>query len=159
MKAGGGAAGTGSSAAGSKAKVGGSGAAAAGGAVSGDIKNLQAEISDMKLNMDTLEKERDFYFGKLRDIEMLLQANQSQNNPLTENILKILYASEEEKVQIDEDGTLVITNSNGEITTSGADVGGNGAGNDLVNDNDGGLPDMGGEDDLLNDDDEEAKLN
>ncbi len=44
---------------------------------SGDmkIKVLQGEVSEMKLNMDTLEKERDFYFGKLRDIEVLLQAN------------------------------------------------------------------------------------
>lgn len=48
--------------------------------------------------MDTLEKERDFYFGKLRDIEMLLQANPTSTTPLTEQVLKILYASEEEKV-------------------------------------------------------------
>lgn len=37
-----------------------------------NVKHLQSEIHEMKLNMDTLEKERDFYFGKLRDIEMLL---------------------------------------------------------------------------------------
>ena len=42
---------------------------------SADVKQLQSELSEAKLNMDTLEKERDFYFGKLRDIEMLLQAN------------------------------------------------------------------------------------
>ena len=84
----------------------------------------------MKLNMDTLEKERDFYFGKLRDIEMLLQANQSSQTPLTENVLKILYASEEEKVTIDEEGNLTITGSK-------ADNG----------------------DDLLNDEEEEEKLN
>lgn len=40
-----------------------------------DVKQLQSELSEAKLNMDTLEKERDFYFGKLRDIEMLMQAN------------------------------------------------------------------------------------
>ena len=54
--------------------------------------------------MDTLEKERDFYFGKLRDIELFLQANQSGGNELTEQVLKILYASEEEKVAIDDNG-------------------------------------------------------
>ena len=63
--------------------------------------------------MDTLEKERDFYFGKLRDIEMLLQANQPKQTPLTENVLKILYASEEEKVVIDDEGNLHISPSNG----------------------------------------------
>lgn len=63
--------------------------------------------------MDTLEKERDFYFGKLRDIELYLQANQDQAIPLSENVLKILYASEEEKVNIDEKGTLTITGGAG----------------------------------------------
>ena len=58
--------------------------------------------------MDTLEKERDFYFGKLRDIEMFLQANSAEQTPLTELVLKILYASEEEKVQIDDNGKLTI---------------------------------------------------
>ena len=58
--------------------------------------------------MDTLEKERDFYFGKLRDIEMLMQANAGLTNELTENVLKILYASEDEKVHIDENGSLSI---------------------------------------------------
>lgn len=44
---------------------------------SGDQKSmgsgaLQQEVQEMKMNMDTLEKERDFYFAKLRDIEVLL---------------------------------------------------------------------------------------
>jgi RP/EB family microtubule-associated protein len=40
-----------------------------------------------------LEKERDFYFGKLRDIEVLCQ-NESEKTPLIEEILKVLYATE-----------------------------------------------------------------
>jgi len=39
---------------------------------SGDAKALQSEINDMKMNMETLEKERDFYFAKLRDIETFI---------------------------------------------------------------------------------------
>lgn len=68
----------------------------------------------MKLNMDTLEKERDFYFAKLRDIEVLLQTNNGEENPIGADILKILYAAEEEKVEIDESGKLKITPIEGE---------------------------------------------
>ncbi len=69
----------------------------------------------MKLNMDTLEKERDFYFAKLRDIEVLLQTNNGEENALGANVLKILYASEEEKVEIDDNGKLTITPLEGEV--------------------------------------------
>lgn len=37
------------------------------------INQLTAEIDEMKISVDSLERERDFYFGKLRDIELLLQ--------------------------------------------------------------------------------------
>ena len=30
---------------------------------------MTLQITDLKLSVDLLEKERDFYFGKLRDIE------------------------------------------------------------------------------------------
>ena len=90
-------------------------------------KQLQGEILEMKLNMETLEKERDFYFGKLRDIEMLMQANQGMQNELTENILKILYASEEEKVSIDDNGALTITAIEGKGKIEGNE-------DDLLND-------------------------
>ena len=76
--------------------------------------------------MDTLEKERDFYFAKLRDIEVLMQANQAQQNGLTENVLKILYASEEEKVTISDDGKLTILSADGNIKSDNTD--------DLLND-------------------------
>ena len=45
--------------------------------------------------MDGLEKERDFYFDKLREIEVLLQDIEDKNsgNELTAAIFKILYAT------------------------------------------------------------------
>lgn len=41
------------------------------------VKQLQGELAETKMNLDTIEKERDFYFSKLRDIELYLQVNSS----------------------------------------------------------------------------------
>jgi len=54
------------------------------------------------LNNDTLDREREFYFGKLRDIEEMLQKRGLDQDPLGSEVLKILYASEEELVTVDE---------------------------------------------------------
>lgn len=35
------------------------------------IEELSSQLMDMRLNLEGLEKERDFYFSKLRDIEIL----------------------------------------------------------------------------------------
>lgn len=40
------------------------------------------QITDLKLSVDVLEKERDFYFAKLRDIEILCQAPELENLPV-----------------------------------------------------------------------------
>lgn len=37
------------------------------------INQLTTEIDEMKVSVDSLERERDFYFGKLRDVEVLVQ--------------------------------------------------------------------------------------
>lgn len=47
-----------------------------------------------QLVVDGLEKERDFYFGKLRDIEVMCQENED-GNPIIQKILDVLYATEE----------------------------------------------------------------
>lgn len=44
--------------------------------------------------MDGLEKERDFYFSKLRDIELICQEHESENSPVISGIIGILYATE-----------------------------------------------------------------
>ena len=66
-------------------------------------------INELKLNNDTLDREREFYFGKLRDIEDLLQKRGLERDPLGSEILKILYASEEEEVFVDDKGALHIS--------------------------------------------------
>lgn len=40
------------------------------------------QITDLKLSVDLLEKERDFYFAKLRDIEILCQTSELESLPV-----------------------------------------------------------------------------
>ena len=40
-------------------------------------EDLNAQLLELKLTVEGLEKERDFYFGKLRDVEVLCQENDS----------------------------------------------------------------------------------
>ena len=55
------------------------------------------EVADMRLVVDDLTKERDFYFDKLREVEVALQdlVDQGQGNEVTDAIFKILYATAE----------------------------------------------------------------
>lgn len=43
-----------------------------GGGDSEDVKALQEQVNELKMNNDTLDREREFYFSKLRDIEEML---------------------------------------------------------------------------------------
>lgn len=63
---------------------------------------LQQEIAGQKEAISGLEKERDFYFAKLRDIELLLQSAieadpevENQEDSLVKHIQGILYSTEE----------------------------------------------------------------
>lgn len=59
-----------------------------------ELLELNQQLLDMKLTVDGLEKERDFYFGKLRDIELICQEGES-DNPVVMKIMDVLYATEE----------------------------------------------------------------
>ena len=50
------------------------------------------QVDEMKATVEGLEKERDFYFGKLRDIEVLCQEKEGEE--FTTSILNVLYATE-----------------------------------------------------------------
>jgi microtubule-associated protein, RP/EB family len=56
----------------------------------------------VRWQVEGLEKERDFYFGKLRDIEILLQAYTGTDQTLSKQIFDILYATEEDFVVAEE---------------------------------------------------------
>ncbi|KAJ8924182.1 hypothetical protein NQ315_006973 [Exocentrus adspersus] len=60
----------------------------------GKIEELSNQISECKITIEGLEKERDFYFGKLRDIEVMCQECED-GNPIIQKILDVLYATEE----------------------------------------------------------------
>ncbi|KAL0421891.1 UNVERIFIED_CONTAM: Microtubule-associated protein RP/EB family member 1B [Sesamum latifolium] len=79
------------------AKQGKSGAVASGVNPSLEIKALTKEVSDLKQSVEGLEKERDFYYEKLREIEVLCQSPELEDNPVVVEIKKILYAAEEEE--------------------------------------------------------------
>jgi len=61
-----------------------------------------------------LDKEREFYFGKLRLIEEIIQKKSFDTNPMGETVLKILYAGEDEVIEINEDNNLIITAQDGQ---------------------------------------------
>ncbi|GMI78190.1 microtubule end binding protein EB1A, ARABIDOPSIS THALIANA MICROTUBULE END BINDING PROTEIN EB1A [Hibiscus trionum] len=71
-------------------------------AASSDIRALSKEITDLKLSVDLLEKERDFYFAKLRDIEILCQSPQVENHPIAVAVKKILYAADAKESALEE---------------------------------------------------------
>ncbi len=53
------------------------------------------QVTELKLSVDSLEKERDFYFAKLRDIEILCQAPELNHLPVVMAVQRILYAAED----------------------------------------------------------------
>ncbi|PIN00742.1 Microtubule-binding protein involved in cell cycle control [Handroanthus impetiginosus] len=67
-----------------------------------EIQALMKELTDLKLSVDLLEKERDFYFTKLRDIEILCQTPELENLPMSVAIKKILYAADEKESALSE---------------------------------------------------------
>ncbi|CAB3381420.1 Hypothetical predicted protein [Cloeon dipterum] len=70
----------------------------AGGAASeSKLSELTSQLAEMKLTTEALEKERDFYFGKLRDIEVLCQEAQPGDDSLVDKITQILYATEKDQ--------------------------------------------------------------
>lgn len=66
-------------------------------------EKLREEVVDLKITVDGLETERDFYFHKLRDIEILCQALETNPDPhltvakFVQNVQKILYAKDEDE--------------------------------------------------------------
>lgn len=76
---------------------------------------LKSKVNELETVVCDIEKERDFYFGKLRSIELFLQIKQDQNwegcerTDVVDNLFKVLYATVDDDVLVDDDGNIVPT--------------------------------------------------
>jgi RP/EB family microtubule-associated protein len=65
------------------------------------VQQLHAQVKDLSNHLEGLEKERDFYFEKLRDIEILVQQYlealeaEGKDDATLRDIQKILYSTED----------------------------------------------------------------
>ena len=57
------------------------------------LDNLSVELLELKLTLEGLERERDFYFRKLTNIEDVIQ---DDDNKMFSKIKDILYNAEDE---------------------------------------------------------------
>ncbi|KAH7387473.1 hypothetical protein KP509_16G024500 [Ceratopteris richardii] len=62
---------------------------------SSELEELAEQVAELKLSVDSLEKERDFYFTKLRDIEILCDNPHVEGLPVILAVQKILYATDD----------------------------------------------------------------
>ncbi|XP_062932972.1 microtubule-associated protein RP/EB family member 2 isoform X6 [Cynocephalus volans] len=66
------------------------------------VIHLNEQVHSLKLALEGVEKERDFYFGKLREIELLCQEHGQENDDLVQRLMEVLYASEEHEGHTEE---------------------------------------------------------
>jgi microtubule-associated protein, RP/EB family len=92
------------------------------------VQELQQKSDDLEVAVMDIEKERDFYFEKLRNVEVLLQVHQESGDlqnesaddgddaaansrpmpaDLVDKIFKVLYATPEEEVIVTNDGEII----------------------------------------------------
>jgi len=64
---------------------------------SAEIDELNSKLDKLKQTVEGLEKERNFYFGKLRSIEVLCQQDETKDAETKAAVLKILYQTDNEE--------------------------------------------------------------
>lgn len=84
-------------------------------------KELTTRNAELEVTMSELEQERDFYFEKLRGIEVMLQVyeerteEEKNSEEVISKIFKVLYAAAEDNVVVNDDGELDLVGADGEI--------------------------------------------
>lgn len=63
------------------------------------------QVNMLKSTIQDMEKERDFYFGKLRNIELICQEKESEGDPTLQRIVDILYATDVSRAEFDAPNT------------------------------------------------------
>ena len=58
------------------------------------LDNLGFQLVELRLTLESLERERDFYFGKLADIEQVVVDGDCQENKIRQAVRDILYQAE-----------------------------------------------------------------
>ncbi|KAG7455258.1 hypothetical protein MATL_G00254740 [Megalops atlanticus] len=61
------------------------------------VTQLNEQVNTLKLALEGVEKERDFYFGKLREIELLCQEQGQEYAQFVERLMEVLYSTEEQE--------------------------------------------------------------
>jgi len=57
-------------------------------------QKLELEVTELKCNIDNLECERDFYYSKLREIEVLCQEHEAEEVPFLQQVMSILLKTD-----------------------------------------------------------------
>lgn len=76
---------------------------------------MSTKIVDLETSIQEIEKERDFYFTKLRNVELMLQVQQDKGwdgcnlHGVVDSIFKVLYATAEDDVAVGENGEVTYT--------------------------------------------------
>ena len=58
------------------------------------LDNLSFQLVELRLTLESLERERDFYFGKLADIEQVVVGGDCQDTKIRQAVREILYQDE-----------------------------------------------------------------
>ncbi|XP_065114696.1 microtubule-associated protein RP/EB family member 2 isoform X2 [Paramisgurnus dabryanus] len=66
------------------------------------VTQLNEQLNTIKLALEGVEKERDFYFGKLREVELLCQEQGQDNGPFVERLMEVLYSADDQEASGEE---------------------------------------------------------
>ncbi|XP_055513856.1 microtubule-associated protein RP/EB family member 1-like [Leucoraja erinacea] len=59
------------------------------------MSELADQVKVLRTELVELERERDFYFGKLRSIEVICQENQQEDDTVVQQVEKVLYSTDD----------------------------------------------------------------